>query len=97
MPDRPTSPVTPPGTTPCRVLLRTIRTALNTPYPAGEADKDPYLILRSKRASLAAEACDRVLADPDADGDDMLISAAALTRQLADYPASTYRHSGLPM
>lgn len=96
MPTIPPAPVTPPGTTPCRVLLRTIRTALVLPYPQSVGDERGYYVLRSKRASLAAEACDRVLGDPDADDDDMLVSAAALMRQLADYPASTYRHSGLP-
>jgi hypothetical protein len=91
----PAIPIVPPNSTPCRELLRAIRTALRLPYPASVADERLYYVLRSKRASLAVEACDRILADPDADAADMLVNADVLTDQLADLPPDTYRHNPL--
>jgi hypothetical protein len=91
-----TRPVTPPNSTPCRELLGAIRAALDIPYPQTVADERGYYILRSKRASLAGEACDRILNDPGAGSDDMHDAAGTLTGQLTDYPPDTYRHSGLP-
>lgn len=90
--DRPTTTQTPPATTPCRVLLRAIAAALRLPYPATEADEHAYYVLRSKRASLALQAIERIGNDPDAGASDMLVSADVLTGQLADYPPAGYAH-----
>jgi hypothetical protein len=94
MPDRPIPP-TPPGSTPCRVLLRAVHGALRLPLPADEPDEHPYLLVRSKRASLAEVTIDMILRDPEASDRDFLVAADALSRQLLDYPPDGYEHSGL--
>ena len=95
MPDRPTQPPTPPCTTPCRVLLRAVHGALQVPLPANEPDEHPYLLVRSKRASLAEVAIEMILRDPDASERDFLLAADVLAGQLLDYPPDGYQHSGL--
>jgi hypothetical protein len=74
-------------------MLRAIHAALALPYPATVGDEQAYYVLRSKRASLALQAIDRVRSDPDADAADMLTSADVLTGQLADYPPDGYQHN----
>lgn len=92
--DAPTPPI-PPGGTATRELLQAINAALALPYPAAEGDERPYLILRSKRASLALEAVGRILRNREAGDDDLLAEAAFLRRAVADLPADTYRHNPL--
>jgi len=92
--DRPT-PQVPPGSPAGRELLSALREALNLPYPAEDEDRAPYLVLRSKRASLAVEAIGRILTDRESDPLDQLAAATALRLQIADLPADTYASCGL--
>lgn len=92
--DAPVPPV-PPGSTAARELLHAISAALALPHPAGERDERPYLILRSKRASLALEAIGRILRNREADDDDLLTEVAFLRGAAADLPPDTYAHSPL--
>jgi hypothetical protein len=94
MPDRPIPPI-PPGSTPCRELLRALRDALRLPYPAGKPDEHAYYVLRSKRCGLALEAIDRILTDRGADNRDLLTEAEVLRLHVRDLPPDGYEHSGL--
>ena len=96
MPNRSDTPTgTPPGSTPRRELLRVVYLALDIPYPLGEADRLPYLICRSKRASLALEAIAKLLDDPEAGDYEAVVITAMLRAQLADFPPDTYAHNSL--
>jgi hypothetical protein len=87
--------VVPPGSSPCRELLRAVAEAITLPFPRTHADEVSYFRLRSQRASLAVQGIRRILASKDADSADMLTEASVLRELIADLPADIYEHSNL--
>jgi hypothetical protein len=85
----------PPGSTPCRVLLRAISETLTLPPPATHRGEVVYLRLSRDRARLVVSACRRVLDDREAEDRDLLIAADSLRDQAADYPPDGYDHNPL--
>lgn len=78
-------PMIPPGSTPCRELLRVIGTALDMPEGRAEHDRERRGQLLSARCEVIRGALRRVLADPGADALDMMTEATAIADRMGDY------------
>ena len=89
------STVPPPGSTPCRELLRLIDAALRLPLPAHRADELPYLRLRSERASAVLSTLERLIRDREDNPADLLAELSVLGGELAALPPGNYDHHGL--
>jgi hypothetical protein len=78
-----------------RDLLAAVADALDCPPPAGQADEDAFLRLRSDRARLALAALRSVLADAESGPDQMSAAAERLRDGAAACPADGYAVSSL--
>jgi hypothetical protein len=83
----------PPGSSGIRELLLAITDTLALPKPATLADETTYLRLHRDRARLVLFACRRILADREADDDDLIIAADSLRNYAGDHPDDTYEHA----
>jgi hypothetical protein len=79
----------------CRDLLATVAAALDCPPPAGAADEDVFVRLRSDRARLVLAALRPMLADRECGPGQMAESAARLRDGVAACPADGYAVSPL--
>jgi hypothetical protein len=78
-----------------RDLLAAVADALDCPPPAGQADEEAFLRLRSDRARLALAALRPVLADAESGPDQMRAAAEWLRDGAPACPADSYAVSSL--
>ena len=86
----------PPGSTPLRELAHAVDRALTLPAPATARDEITYLRIMRDRARLVRGAMRRVIADREADGDDVMCIAVSLRDEAAQLGDSAYGHAPEP-
>lgn|GEM_PF-2750991 len=84
------SQIIPPGSTPCRELLRAVADALTLPDPA-EADELACLRLRSERADHACTCLRRFLSHRENGSAEMVIEAQILRGLISGLPPGIIR------
>ena len=82
----------PPGSTALRELAHAINGALTLSAPATQKDEVTYLRLSRARARLVLAACKRILADREADDDDVMCIVGALRDESAQLRDDAYDH-----
>ena len=95
MTDHPTRDV-PPGSTTLRELAHAVDQALTLPNRAANRDEVTYLRIMRDRARLVRQAMRRVLADREADADDVMCIVASLRDETAQLGDDTYDHTPAP-
>lgn len=95
MHDDPIPPV-PPNSSALRELAHAVAGALTLPAPATVRDELTYLRIIRDRARLVRQVMRRLLADREADDQDIMAAVTTLRDQAAQLPDDAYDHSPLP-
>lgn len=89
-------PEIPPNSTPVRELAHAVEAALTLPNPAATRDEVTYLRILRDRARLVRQAMRRLLADREADDQDVMIAVTSLRDEAASLADDQYDHAPEP-